>query len=172
MTVRRVPIPPESSIYPYLPQADFEDSYEVIVPASELSPEESYHALMTSMPDWFRNLFKLRNKIVRPFGLIAPTSKELDSMAPKQRYEQGERIGVFEFFGRTDNEVIAGADDKHLDFRLSVLRMNEGENDRVIVTTLVKQHNLAGKLYLRSILPFHELGVRSLLRNAATAGRL
>lgn len=172
MAVRRVAIPPDTGIYAYLPKADFADAYEVIVPARDLSPEESYHALMASMPDWFRNLFKLRNRIVRPFGLIAPTSKELDNMAPKKGYEQGERIGVFEFYGRSDHEVIAGANDKHLDFRLSVLRRKEGKVDRVTVTTLVRRHNLAGRLYLRSILPFHELGVRALLRNAVDAGRL
>lgn len=172
MTVRRVPVPLDAAVHSYLPKADFADAYEISVPARHLSPEQSFHMLMSSMPDWFRNLFKLRNKLVRPFGLIAPTANELDSMAPKQAYELGERIGVFEFYGRTDDEVITGADDKHLDFRLSVLRRNEGKMDRVTVTTLVQRHNLAGRLYLRSILPFHELGIRSLLRNAAAAGRL
>jgi len=156
----------------FLPDADFRDAYEVVVPASGQSPEDSFHAIMESMPDWFRNLFKLRNKLVRPFGLIAPTSGELDAMAPKQGYERGDRIGVFEFYGLTEHEVITGADDKHLDFRLSVLRVKEGDRDRITVTTLVKRHNLAGRVYLRSILPFHELGLRSLLRNAADKGKL
>ena len=172
MSVCSVPVPSSAAIHDYLPDADFADAYEVAVPARDILPEESFHAIMKSMPDWFRNLFKLRNKLVRPFGLIAPTANELDSMAPKQAYELGERIGVFEFYGRTDDEVITGADDKHLDFRLSVLRRNEGKMDRVTVTTLVQRHNLAGRLYLRSILAFHELGIRSLLRNAAAAGRL
>lgn len=172
MTVRRVPVPPDSAVHAYLPKADFADAYEVNVPARDISPEESFHVIMGSMPDWFRNLFKLRNKLVRPFGLIAPTANELDSMAPKQAYGLGDRIGVFEFYGRTDDEVITGADDKHLDFRLSVLRKNEGKIDRVTVITLVKRHNLAGRIYLRSILPFHELGLRSLLRNASEEGRL
>lgn len=172
MTVRRVSIPSDTAIRSYLPKADFVDAYEICVPAQDLPPEQTFHILMSSMPDWFRNLFKLRNKLVRPFGLIAPTANELDDMAPKQIYELGERIGVFEFYGRTDNEVISGADDKHLDFRLSVLRKNEGKIDRVTVTTLVQRHNLAGRIYLRSILPFHELGIRSLLRNAAESGKL
>ncbi len=68
--------------------------------------------------------------------------------------------------------MITGADDKHLDFRLSVLRVKGEVEDKVIVTTLVKRHNLAGNAYLRSILPFHELGVRALLRGAAEAGKL
>lgn len=172
MTVRSVSVPANATIHDYLPEADFADAYEVIVPTSDVSPEETYHAIMNSMPDWFRNLFKLRNKLVRPFGLTAPTSNELDTMVPKEAYEIGDRIGVFEFYGRTENEVIAGADDRHLDFRLSVFRSHEGKNDRISVTTLVQRHNLAGRVYLRSILPFHELGVRSLLRNAAELGRL
>jgi len=172
MTVRKVPVPSDTVVDEYLPDADFRDAYEVVVPSRDQSPEESFHAIMGSMPDWFRNLFKLRNKLVRPFGLIAPKSAELDAMAPKQSYELGDRIGVFEFYGRTEHEVITGADDRHLDFRLSVLRTKGGVEDKIIVTTLVKRHNLAGRVYLRSILPFHELGLRSLLRNAAEADRL
>ncbi|MEP2989821.1 MAG: DUF2867 domain-containing protein [Parasphingorhabdus sp.] len=172
MIVRSVPVPSNAAIHDYLPEADFADAYEVVVPARDISPEESFHAIMKSMPDWFRNLFKLRNKLVRPFGLIAPTSNELDAMVPKEIYELGDRIGVFEFYGRADKEVITGADDKHLNFRLSVLRVRDGGKDRIVVTTLVQRHNLAGRIYLRSILPFHELGVRSLLHNAADKGLL
>jgi len=172
MTVRSVPVPSNAAIHGYLPGADFGDAYEVTVPASDITPEESFHAIMGSMPDWFRNLFKLRNKLVRPFGLIAPTSNELDAVAPKGTYEIGDQIGTFEFYGRTNDEVISGADDKHLDFRLSILRVKEGRADRVTVITLVQRHNLAGRVYLRSILPFHELGIRSLLRNAAEKGVL
>jgi len=172
VTVRKVPVPSDSSIGDYLPAADFGDAYAVTVPARAQSPEESFHAIMSSMPDWFRGLFKLRNRLVRPFGLIAPRSAEIDRMMPKDSYAIGDRIGAFEFYGRTDREVISGADDKHLDFRLSVLRTRGEKQDRITVTTLVKRHNLAGKLYLRSILPFHELGIRALLRNAVEEGKL
>ena len=151
MTVRKVPVPSDSTIGKYLPDADFRDAYEVVVPSRDQSPEDSFHAIMSSMPDWFRNLFKLRNKLVRPFGLIAPGSAELDEMIPKGEYKKGDQIGVFEFFGRTENEVISGADDKHLDFRLSVLRTKGEGQDRITVTTFVKRHNLAGRAYLRTI---------------------
>ncbi|MGB5723012.1 MAG: DUF2867 domain-containing protein [Parasphingorhabdus sp.] len=172
MTVRKRAIPLDSMIGQYLPDADFGDAYGVSVPSSDQSPEDSFHAIMSSMPDWFRRLFKLRNKLVRPFGLVAPRSSEVDRMMPKQGYQPGDRIGVFEFYGRTGNEVITGADDKHLDFRLSVLRIPGPGVDEVIVSTLVKRHNFAGRAYLRSILPFHELGIRSLLRNAAETAKL
>ncbi len=105
MIVRKVPVPSETVIDEYLPDSDFRDAYQVVVPASNLTPEDSFHAIMSSMPGWFRNLFKLRNKLMRPFGLIAPKSSEVDQMMPKKDYKRGDRIGVFEFYGRTENEV-------------------------------------------------------------------
>ncbi len=172
MAVRKVEVPPDAAIHDFLPDADFGDAYAVTVPAREQAPEESFHAIMESMPDWFRNLFKLRNKLVRPFGLIAPESRELDQVVQEHAYAVGDRIGVFEFYGRTEDEVITGADDKHLDFRVSVRRRRSGKVDHITVTTLVKRHNLAGRAYLAAILPFHEMGIRSLLRNAVRDGKL
>ncbi len=172
MIVSETSVPRESEIASYLPGADFSDAYEVMVPSSGQRIEDSYHAVMSSMPEWFRNLFKLRNAIVRPLGLEAPRSHEIDKVATKKSYQVGDKAGVFNFYGRTENEFIAGGDDKHLDFRLSILRISDGDKDRITVTTSVKTHNVFGRLYLGTIMPFHKLGVKTLLRNAATAGRL
>jgi hypothetical protein len=42
----------------------------------------------------------------------------------------------------------------------------------VALTTMVSPHNFFGRAYLFVILPFHRLGVRTLLANAVEAGRL
>jgi len=172
LKIVEIPIPRESQIGSYLPDADFADAYEVFVSRNDQKIEDSYHAVMSSMPGWFRNLFKLRNVIVRPLGLEAPQLAEIDNIAMETTYEVGDKIGVFSFYGRSDNELIAGGDDKHLDFRLSILRTMGEKMDRITVSTLVKTHNIFGKFYLQAILPFHKLGVKALLRNAAEAGKL
>ena len=70
------------------------------------------------------------------------------------------------------NEIVAGRNNKHLDFRLSVLRMTDGDAVSVVVSTICSVHNLFGKIYLFFIVPFHRTGVQSLMSNAVAAKRL
>jgi hypothetical protein len=55
---------------------------------------------------------------------------------------------------------------------VSVRRLTEAGAARVALTTMVNPHNFFGRAYLFVILPFHRLGVRTLLANAVEAGRL
>ncbi|WP_245581437.1 DUF2867 domain-containing protein [Octadecabacter arcticus] len=52
---------------------------------------------------------------------------------------------------KNDRKVIAGFDDKHLNFRVSIL-LQDGQ---VSLSTWVSPHNLSGRLYLTAIMPFH-----------------
>ncbi len=70
------------------------------------------------------------------------------------------------------NELIAGHNDKHLDFMLSVLREVGGEHGSVVVSTICTVHNRFGRVYLFFIVPFHRWGVQQLLSRAVIAGRL
>jgi hypothetical protein len=84
----------------------------------------------------------------------------------------GDKIGPWPIFFIGDNEIVAGRNNKHLDFRLSVLRLTDGDAESVVVSTVCSVHNLAGKIYLFFIVPFHRTGVQSLLANAVVAKRL
>jgi hypothetical protein len=88
-------------------------------------------------------------------------------------YRVGDKIGPWPIFFINDNEIVAGGrNNKHLDFRLSVLRLMDGNAESVVVSTICSVHNLAGKIYLFFIVPFHRSGVQSLLANAVAAKRL
>ena len=65
-----------------------------------------------------------------------------------------------------------GGNDKHHDFRVSVRKLREDGASRVVLSTAVSPHNILGKAYLFVILPFHRIGVRTLLSNAVRAGRV
>ena len=88
------------------------------------------------------------------------------------RYIVGEKIGVWPIFSLSENEVIAGRNNKHMDFRLSVLKVPDGDRTSVVVSTICTVHNLTGKLYLFFVVPFHGYGVRKLMANALAARRL
>ena len=90
----------------------------------------------------------------------------------KDRYVVGEKIGVWPIFSLSEDEVVAGRDNKHLDFRVSVLKLPEGDGSSVVVSTVCTIHNLFGKLYLFFVVPFHRYGVRKLMANALAARRL
>ncbi len=105
-------------------------------------------------------------------GLDAPTPSETIKVMPKSHYTVGDRIGLWPIFALTENEHIAGRDNKHLDFRLSLLReCHEGELS-VVVSTICNVHIMAGKVYLLFIVPFHKWGLRSLIARSMASGRL
>jgi hypothetical protein len=68
---------------------------------------------------------------------------------------------------QTADRLVAGFNDSHLDFRVVVDVATSGGGQQVTATTLVLTHNLLGRVYLASILPFHRLVVRALLRQVA-----
>jgi hypothetical protein len=80
------------------------------------------------------------------------------------------RVGVFRVYERTDDEVLLGEDDRHLDFRVSMLLQREGlEAPRVVVATVVRYNGRLGRLYFAVVRPFHRRIVPAMLRR--TLGR-
>lgn len=90
----------------------------------------------------------------------------------KDSYKVGDKIGPWPVFSLTQSELVAGRDNKHLDFRLSVLKEANGETMNAVISTVCTTHNAFGRLYLFFIIPFHKWGVRRLMSSAVAAGRL
>jgi hypothetical protein len=103
----------------------------------------------------------VRDVLVAGFGL--KTARQLK--APDAHDKSG-RVGIFRIYSTSKSEIVLGQDDKHLDFRLSVLC----NGHHLIVSTVVHCHNRLGRLYIRLIAPFHRWIVQASLRNAACAG--
>ena len=152
--------------------AYFHDSYRVPLARRGLTIVDIFFALFGHTPRWMKALLITRNAIARCFGLEAPTVAEILKPAVRASYGVGDKIGPWPIFFIADNELVAGRNNKHLDFRLSVLRVKNGDAESVVVSTICSVHNLAGKVYLFFIVPFHRTGVRSLLANAVVAKRL
>jgi hypothetical protein len=152
--------------------AYFRDGYRVPLARPKLSIVEIFFALFGHTPRWMKALLIVRNTVARWCGLEAPTADEILRPTMRANYAVGDRIGPWPVFFIGDNEIVAGRNNKHLDFRLSVLRLTDGDAESVVVSTVCSVHNLAGKIYLFFIVPFHRTGVRSLLANAVAAKRL
>ncbi len=114
-----------------------------------------------------RFLLKARDVLVGGFGLKTVKQKSLAA-----EYEVS-RIAIFRIYSISQAEILLGEDDKHLDFRVSVLCSDQQslEGDlHVTLSTVVHFHNFYGRLYFFVIAPFHRFLVQFGLRRAARVG--
>ena len=153
-------------------RAYFHDSYRVPLSRRELGIVDIFFGIFGHHPLWMKLLLIVRNKVASLAGLDAPTTSEILHVEIKDRYVVGEKIGVWPIFWISEDEILAGRNNKHMDFRLSVLKIPDGDRTSVVVSTICTVHNLPGKLYLSFVVPFHRYGVRKLMANALAARRL
>jgi hypothetical protein len=152
--------------------AYFRDSYRAPLSRGELGIVDVFFGIFAHHPLWMKLLLIVRNKVASLAGLDAPTASDILHVEIKDRYAVGDRIGVWPIFSLSENEIVAGRNNRHMDFRLSVLKVPDGDGMSVVVSTICMVHNLSGKVYLFFIAPFHRYGVRKLMVNALAAGRL
>jgi hypothetical protein len=152
--------------------AYFRDSYRAPLNHRELGIVDIFYGIFAHHPLWMKLLLIARNKVASLAGLDAPTTSEILHAEIKDNHAVGEKIGVWPIFSLSENEVVAGRNNKHMDFRLSVLKVADGDRASVVVSTICTVHNLSGKLYLFFVVPFHRYGVRKLMTNALAARRL
>ncbi len=164
-TILSVPVPKESIYKEYISKIDFKDAYRATLTDNTISIETIYLNAFVHSPKWIDNFLILRNKIVGVFGLKINTEK---IQLSKEDLKVDSKVGIFRIYAVTNNEIIAGEDDKHLNFRVSVLK----QNCEVTISTLVQYNNLFGKVYMTLIMPFHKLIVRSMLKNAVKNKRI
>jgi hypothetical protein len=138
--------------------AHFSDAFRIEIDGPALDARTAAERMMGRSPRWVEALLRLRNIAVRPFGLKTGGSHGT---------ERGDAIGIFPVVSETPARLIAGFDDKHLDFRVVVDVARSGSRQQVTATTLVRKHNWLGRIYLAIILPFHRLVVPAMLRQVA-----
>jgi hypothetical protein len=173
MPVIECEVPPSSALsQDLIRSAYFHDSYRVPLTRPGLSIVDIFFALFGHTPFWMKALLIARNAIARRFGLEAPAAAEILHPTMRASYHVGDKIGPWPIYFIGEDEIVAGRNNKHLDFRLSVLRVKDGDAGSVVVSTICSVHNLAGKIYLFFIVPFHRTGVKSLMSNAVAAKRL
>lgn len=152
--------------------ASFRDSYRAPLARPELGIVEIFFALFGHTPLSMKLLLIARNVAAKLVGLDVPTAAEIMKPEVRSTYSVGEKIGPWPIFFIGEHEIIAGRDNRHMDFRLSVLKAVDGGTASVVVSTICKVHNVFGKIYLFFIIPFHRNGVQSLMSNAVVAKRL
>ncbi len=142
-------LPAQSILHDRVAPSDFLDCYSVksTIPAREAAE------IITDFPGWTNFLMRIRKAVTTPFGLL------------NENPTKGDAIGIFPIEAETNTEVLAGFNDKHLDFRVSVMSVD----GYVFFATWVHPHNIGGKIYLKTIMPFHILICRNALARVHAA---
>jgi Protein of unknown function (DUF2867) len=152
-------IAPDADTRPLLAGAQFSDAFSIAVDNTGLDARHAAQKMLARGPRWIDALIRLRNRLVTPFGLKTPAPGETTLT---------DTVGIFPVISETPGRLVAGFNDRHLDFRVVVDVATAGNGRRVTLTTLVLTHNLLGRVYLAIILPFHRLIARAMLRQVAS----
>ena len=167
--VTQVAIPPRSRIAHIYKSTNLADAYAIRLPiGTSLDPELLARFILTHQPSWIGTLTRIRDAVVACFGL--KTAKHLATLSQDA---DSKRISFFKVYSTSKTEIVLGEDDKHLDFRVSVLCSDERSpeiGEQLILSTVVNCHNLLGRTYILIIAPFHRMVVKASLRRAANLG--
>ena len=116
MEVRLCAVPHESRLQAFVGDADFHDAYSVSNPHPERPALALWLQTLERPPRWVDAAMRVRNAIVKRLGL-----KDLGAMAQidlgrdLRDYRVGQRVGIFTVLHLSEDEVVMGDDDKHLE---------------------------------------------------------
>ncbi len=153
MTIQE--LQPDIETRALLPGAQFADAFRIATQDSTLNARQAAERMVAQSPRWIERLMALRNAVVAPLGLKTPS---------RDRTIAANSIGAFPVISETPDRIVAGFNDKHLDFRLVVDVSGTVPDRTVTATTLVLKHNLLGQIYLAAIMPFHRMIVPAMMR--------
>ena len=133
----------------YLP-ADYSDCYSENISASlQIKAAELFEQVFNYRPPWLKFLYKIRNFLVKPFGIKINRS-----------------FADF-IIEQNTNEIVLHSSNKHLDFYVSVFCSDKTDSGQsASITTLVKFNNIMGKVYFAAIWFFHKFIVSRMLKRA------
>lgn len=141
-------LPPTSALAPEQGRYPYRDSQVRRLRRTTADADDLIAAFLSAPPSWADTLMRLRDAAVGRFGLKTAGPR---GEPPAPPYRPGQALGIFRIFHLAPGEVVLGEDDRHLDFRISLL----ASDNQLRVCTLVRPHNFFGLLYLGAVLPFH-----------------
>jgi hypothetical protein len=169
MKITENKLPKESLLYPDYSKYDYIDSFQCVLSDfhNKVDIIEIGETFVQPGPGWFEKLMKLRDRIVSVFGLKTSEELSVKSKPGRHNWVPREQAGIFEVIKRTQNEIIMGGDDKHLNARVSLFLYRGAGNpaEKVFnISTLVEYNNFLGRAYFFFIKPFHRAIIPALLR--------
>ncbi|WP_437880831.1 DUF2867 domain-containing protein [Pseudomonas sp. LRF_L74] len=167
-TISSIAIPADSRIARFLPDAGFHDCHALTIPPVQGSALALYLRTVSLTPGWINALMGLRNRLVSLVGLKnLGHLGDIDPYKPASAYRVGDRVGIFTLVHLSEEEVILGDSDRHLDVWVSFSKQLGSAGERLAVSTVVHLNNRLGRLYMRFVAPLHRRIVPASLRQLA-----
>src|ERR1700759_4303141 len=94
--------------------ASYDDAYRAPLSGAGADVVEVFFAIFGHHPKWMKAVLVVRNWLASCFGLEVPTTAEVLCPQMKARYVVGDKIGPWPIFHLSEDELIAGRDNKHL----------------------------------------------------------
>lgn len=143
---REVPVSRTPLLDAALERVDWSDAHAVDrAPGLPSDAQAWADAAFRSPPAWVAGALAVREAVVPLIGIARGGRSSFATVASRP------------------GEVLLGTDERHLDFRASVLV----EPDRVVLSTVVRWHNRRGRAYFALVRHVHPVVVRAMLRRAA-----
>lgn len=167
-SVNKVSIPPKSEIAKTLNNAHYFDCYRFYSTKKSRNALQIWLEQASKTPAWVNFLMETRNRIVSLFGLKnLGRIDSLDNTKLSDQYQVNDKIGIFTLLYISENEIIMGDSDKHLNVQISVYRDCD-EPHLISMSTVVHVHNFWGKVYMLFVKPMHQIIVPSSIVRAET----
>ena len=152
-------LPDGTLIIKNLSSVDYYDSY-MIVKKNEDSIGKITEKILT-LPSWIKIALRIRYYLIaKPFGLTTGRFDDI-TINPEASHEP---VPIVE---KNENEIVMGSDDKHLYYRMSVMKKEFEQRTEIYLNTIVKFNNIWGRIYFLPVKLGHRLVVRSLLKRLA-----
>lgn len=167
MKAKQTHFPNDAMINDRMITPDYSDAFSVeFVNSKNYTVVDAAKIFFLQYPAWVESLIKLRNFLVKFIGLSGDSMKDKIKKASAITDPQpGDRI-VFEVIARSDDEILLGENDKHLNFVVSVVLRKKNDSSNVstaYILTKVKYNISLGRFYFFFVKPFHRLIMKSML---------
>lgn len=165
INIEKVQVPHASLIAGALDRVDYSDNYSAAFRSPRLlTPVDAAKAFFRSFPRWVVFLMRMRNAVAALFRLKTGDGDAVEADLERFTGELGQSVVGFEVFGSAPGEILMGANDRHLDFRLSFFLDGNGGNFSVSAATTVKFNGWLGVAYFLPVRPFHRIIMPVIIR--------
>ena len=153
-------LPEGTLISQHLSSVDYFDSYMVSTGIEDSI--EKITEIILYLPHWVKLALRIRYYlIVKPFGL---TTGRFDDISESS----DTNFKAVPIIKKNENEIVMGSNDKHLYYRISVMKKHVDSMTNIYLNTIVQFNNIWGRIYFLPVRLGHKLVVRSLLKKLIT----
>lgn len=170
---------PDSLLHTHLDAHHHQDSARIVLPEHPLATTTApvllaqlLQAFLDQPPATISGLMRLRNRLVKPWGLRTsslgcPVSSLLSETS--SQYFSDRFPVLAQRSESTFAQVVLGADDRHLQFRSCISVRRDGTSVEITLSTRVRCRNRFGHFYMALVEPVHRHYIAPTMLGAAVS---